>query len=162
MIAGRLRQKLASAMMIVRPSALIWIAVVDRPEISLPVDGDTEHGVEQLGLLASPRIGNGRAVRELEQLVAFGSCLGVHSEKDASGRADGNVANRQRVRQNLLECFLLQDRRARQIGVRLSTTISNPRGGGCRNQHNQQQQQYVFHRSWSKLGFGFRAAILPD
>ena len=111
----------------------------------MPVDGDTKHRVEQLRLLAKIRIRHCCAVDELEQLVAFRSCFGMHREKYAACFADRNISDRQPVRQHLLQFVLMQDRRGRQIRIRISTTVTNPRGDGGSDEYCQKEEQYVFH-----------------
>jgi hypothetical protein len=70
------------------------VAVVDGPEPALPVDGNTKHGIEQLRLPANIRIRYCCSIGELEQLVAFGSCFGVHREENAARLAYRNITDR--------------------------------------------------------------------
>ncbi len=113
------------------------VAMVDGPEPTVAVDGDTEHGVEQLRLLANVRIGHCGTVDELEQLVARGPCFRMHREKHTARLVDRDVSDRQPVGQHFFQRFLLQDRCARQIRIRLSTAVTNPGGSGRRNQYCQ-------------------------
>ncbi len=111
------------------------IAMVDRPESVETIDRDPEDRIEQLLLRGAVGKRHGGTVDELEQFVAFRTCFRVHRKEYPARAADGDIADRLGITEDIFEHLLAEYRRRGEVHIGLAATVPKP-------EYDHQRQKY--------------------
>ena len=122
------------------------VAVVDRPQPVLSINGQPQDRVEQVELRPDVRERHRCAVHEFEQSIAPRPRFRVHREEQAAVGADRDVTDRFGILEDDLKGLVRQDRRRREVGIRVTAAVTEPRNGRQDRGGREDERYYSFHR----------------